>query len=188
MALWEILVISAATSMDILAVTISNTFLHPGESRRRLALMPLSFAVFQGVFPLIGYQLGGLIGDLIESYAGIVTLCVLGLIGLNMVREGIVELRADEEGHADDLFERRLARRSILIQSLVTSLDVFAIGVSMRAMEADIVFLGLCNAIVTAIICLAGIKLGRRYGHFLGDYALIAGGVVLTLVGISAML
>lgn len=41
MALWEIIVISVATSMDIFAVTISNTFLHPGERRSRLALMPL---------------------------------------------------------------------------------------------------------------------------------------------------
>ena len=187
MALWEILIISVATSMDIFAVTISNTFLHPNESRRRLTWMPVSFAVFQGVFPVLGYLLGGLVGDLIEAYAPIVTLAVLGFIGVGMIREGIVELRADESGHGDELPERRLARRSILMQSLVTSADVFAIGVSMRAMEANILFVGACNAVVTALICLAGIVLGRRYGHLLGDYALIAGGVVLTLVGVSAL-
>lgn len=188
MALWEIVVISVATSMDIFAVTISNTFLHPGERRARLALMPVSFAVFQGVFPALGFFMGGFVGDLIEAYAGIVTLCVLGLIGLGMLREGIVELRADETGHGEELPERRLARRSILLQSLVTSVDVFAIGVSMRAMEADIVLVGACNAAVTAVICVAGIVLGRRYGHLLGDYALIAGGTVLVAVGVSAML
>lgn len=187
MALWEIIVISVATSMDIFAVTISNTFLHPGERRSRLALMPLSFALFQGVFPAIGYFLGGFVGDLIEAYAGIVTLCVLGFIGIGMIREGVVELRADETGHGEDLFERRLARRSILIQSLVTSIDVFAIGVSMRAMEADIVAVGVYNAIVTALICVAGILLGKRYGHLLGDYAIIVGGAVLTVVGVNAL-
>ena len=140
MALWEILVISVATSMDIFAVTISNTFLHPGESSRRLAWMPVSFAVFQGVFPALGYVLGNLVGDLIEHYAPIVTLCVLGFI-----------------------------------------------GVSMRALEADIVFVGVCNAVVTAAICVAGITLGKRYGHLLGDYALIAGGAVLAVVGVSAL-
>lgn len=187
MALWEIIVISVATSMDIFAVTISNTFLHPGERRSRLALMPLSFALFQGVFPAIGYLLGSLVGDLIEAYAGVVTLCVLGFIGIGMIREGIVELRADESGHGDELPERRLARRSILLQSLVTSIDVFAIGVSMRALEADIVLVGVCNALVTAALCVAAIVLGRRYGHLLGDYALVAGGVVLTVVGVSAL-
>lgn len=191
MALWEILLVSTATSMDIFAVTISNTFLHPDESRGRLAWMPVSFAVFQGVFPILGFLLGGLVGDLIEAYAPVVTLCVLGFIGMNMLREGIVELRADEGGDervADELPERRLARRSVLLQSLVTSVDVFAIGVSMRALEADVVFVGACNAVVTALICLAGIGLGRRYGHLLGDYALIAGGIVLACVGVSAML
>lgn len=187
MALWEIIVISVATSMDIFAVTISNTFLHPGERRSRLALMPLSFALFQGAFPAIGYLLGSLVGDLIEAYAGIVTLCVLGFIGIGMIREGIVELRADESGHGDELPERRLARRSILLQSLVTSIDVFAIGVSMRALEADIVLVGVCNALVTAALCVAAIVLGKRYGHLLGDYALVAGGVVLTVVGVSAL-
>lgn len=188
MALWEIVVISVATSMDIFAVTISNTFLHPGERARRLAWMPVSFALFQGVFPLLGYGLGSLVGDLIEAYAAPVTLCVLGFIGLSMVREGIVELRADETGHGDELPERRLARRSVLVQSLVTSVDVFAIGVSMRAMEANIVLVGGINAVVTFAICMAGIVLGKRYGHLLGDYALIVGGAVLTLVGVSAML
>ena len=187
MALWEILVISVATSMDIFAVTISNTFLHPKEPARRLLLMPLSFALFQGVLPAIGYFLGSFVGDFIEAYAGIVTLAVLGFIGIGMVREGITELRADESGHEDELPERRLAKRSILLQSLVTSIDVFAIGVSMRAMEADLVFVGVCNALVTALICVAGITLGKRYGHLLGDYALIAGGCVLTLVGVSAL-
>ena len=187
MALWEIIVISVATSMDIFAITISNTFLHPNERRRRLALMPLSFALFQGVFPALGYLLGSVVGDLIESYAGPVTFCVLGFIGLGMLREGITELRADESGHGDDLPERRLARRSILLQSVVTSVDVFAIGVSMRAMEADIVLVGVCNALVTALISLLAVALGKRYGHLLGDYALIAGGVVLTLVGVGSL-
>lgn len=188
MALWEIMVISVATSMDIFAVTISNTFLHSKEATRRLMWMPVSFAVFQGVFPALGYVLGGFVGDVIHAYAGIVTLAVLGFIGVGMLREGIVELRADSTGHGDELPERRLSRRSVLLQSLVTSIDVFAIGVSMRALDADIVFVGVCNAAVTAVICLAGIVLGKRYGHLLGDYALIAGGCVLCVVGISAVL
>ena len=102
MGVIEILLLGLALSADAFAVTVSNSFAYAHESRARLALMPVFFGAFQALMPLLGYFLGGLAAELIERYSGIVTMVILGIIGANMVREGVQALRASKaEGSAD---------------------------------------------------------------------------------------
>ena len=85
MGIGEILLLGLALSADAFSVTISNSFVYGSESRRRLMLMPLFFGAFQGLMPLLGYFLGGLAASLIERYAGIVTLVILGITTISML-------------------------------------------------------------------------------------------------------
>ena len=73
MSIVEIVVLGLALAMDAFAVTVSNSFCYKGASRARLFALPVAFGLFQGLMPLIGFFLGGIIGDIIETYAGIVT-------------------------------------------------------------------------------------------------------------------
>ena len=93
----EVVVVGLALSMDAFAVTISNAFVYGHEGRRLLLLMPLLFGFFQAGMPVLGYLLGGLAARFIEAYAGVVSLVILGAIGVGMLREGISSLRAGEE-------------------------------------------------------------------------------------------
>jgi putative Mn2+ efflux pump MntP len=81
LSLLEIVLLGLALSADALSVTISNTFAYRDERASRLALMPTFFGAFQALMPVAGYYLGGIAAELIESYAGIVTLVILGIIG-----------------------------------------------------------------------------------------------------------
>ena len=81
MGIVEILVLGVALSADAFAVTISNTFVYPGETKTRLALMPVLFGLFQGLMPLLGYFVGGLAAEVIEEYSGIITLISLASSG-----------------------------------------------------------------------------------------------------------
>ncbi len=81
MSLLEIVLLGLALSADALSVTISNTFAYRDERASRLALMPTFFGAFQALMLVAGYYLGGIAAELIESYAGIVTLVILGIIG-----------------------------------------------------------------------------------------------------------
>lgn len=139
-----------------------------------------------GAYALAGFFLGGVIGNIIEAYAGIVTLAILGIIGGNMIKEGVTALR-----HPDDscsLDSERLTFAVILMQSVATSIDAFAVGVSLRAAQVDIAMAAAVIAAITAACCLAALALGRRFGNVLGDRAQVAGGVVLVLIGLKAML
>lgn len=193
MGLLEIIVLGVALSADAFAVTISNTFVYASESRSRLMLMPLMFGLFQGLMPVAGYLLGGLAAEAIEAYAGVITLVILGLVGGNMIREGVCALRgAGEQDGPEEPGAGPVARRltlvTVLAQAIATAIDAFAVGVSLRAQAVSVVVAAPVIALTTFLCCVAALALGRKLGEVLGDRAQVAGGVVLVLIGLKAFL
>nr|WP_293673232.1 manganese efflux pump MntP family protein [uncultured Parolsenella sp.] len=188
MSLLEIILLGVALSADAFAVTISNTFVYASESKRRLVLMPVMFGLFQGLMPLLGYFVGGLAAEVIERYAGIITLVILGIVGGNMIREGAEALLhpgEDEAEHAGPV-AKRLTMVTILAQAFATAIDAFAVGVSLRAQAVNIVVAASIIALTTFVLCLAALAMGRKLGEVLGDRAQVAGGIVLVLIGLKA--
>lgn len=193
MVLLEIIVLGVALSADAFAVTISNTFVYASESRSRLMLMPLMFGLFQGLMPVAGYLLGGLAAEVIETYAGVITLVILGLVGGNMIREGVCALRgAGEQDGPEEPGAGPVARRltlvTVLAQAIATAIDAFAVGVSLRAQAVSVVVAAPVIALTTFLCCVVALALGRKLGEVLGDRAQVAGGVVLVLIGLKAFL
>ena len=193
MGLLEIIVLGVALSADAFAVTISNTFVYASESRSRLMLMPLMFGLFQGFMPVAGYLLGGLAAEVIETYAGVITLVILGLVGGNMIREGVCALRGSGEQDGPEEpgagpVARRLTLVTVLAQAIATAIDAFAVGVSLRAQAVSVVVAAPVIALTTFLCCVAALALGRKLGEVLGDRAQVAGGIVLVLIGLKAFL
>ena len=196
MGVIEILLLGLALSADAFAVTVSNSFAYAHESRARLALMPVFFGAFQALMPLLGYFLGGLAAELIERYSGIVTMVILGIIGANMVREGVQALRASKaEGSADpadaaagEKSPKRLTLAILVLQAIATAIDAFAVGVSLRAQDVNLPFAVCVIGLTTFVCCVVALLAGRRLGSLLGDRAEVAGGLVLIGIGIKALL
>lgn len=196
----DILILGIALSADAFAVTISNSFVYSHESWARKALMPIMFGLFQGLMPLLGYFVGGLAADLIERYAGIVTLVILGIIGGNMVREGVSALRAGKSDNAKpaDAASDSVALDSasqdqphltfamVLFQAVATAIDAFAVGVSLRAMAVPIAGSSIIIACTTAACCTVALFIGHKLGDLLGDRAEVVGGIVLVIIGLRA--
>ena len=187
LSLLEIVVLGLSLSADAFSVTISNTFAFRDERISRIALMPVFFGVFQALMPVAGYYLGGVAADFIESYAGIVTLVILGIIGGNMVREGVSSIRACRNCEPAPA-KGRLTLWTLFVQAIATAIDAFAVGVSLRAQTVELL-LSVCTiGITTAICCVIALALGRKLGTILGDRAEILGGCVLIGIGIKALL
>jgi putative Mn2+ efflux pump MntP len=186
--IFETLLVGLALSMDAFAVTVANVFCFPDAPRRRLLAMPLLCGAFQGIMPLLGYFAGSFAAELINNYAGAVSLAILGFVGAKMIRDGAVALRAAKtEGILCQRDVTSLQFRTLLLQALATSIDAFVVGVSFLAAGTDIALAAPLVAVTTAACCLGALFLGRRFGALLGDRAQIAGGIVLVLIGIKAM-
>lgn len=192
MGLGEIIVLGVALSADAFAVTISNCFVYASERKRKLMLMPVMFGLFQMLMPIAGYFVGGFAAEVIEKYSGIVTLVILGFIGGNMLREGIMSLLGKGQAEAAPMVGGPVAKRltfaEVFAQAIATAIDAFAVGVSLRAQSVNLVTAASVIGLTTFICCCIALGIGRRLGEVLGDYAEVAGGLVLVGIGIKAFI
>lgn len=190
MGLAEVIVLGIALSADAFAVTISNCFIYASERKRKLMLMPIMFGLFQMLMPVMGFFIGGLAAEVIEKYSGIVTLVILGFIGGNMVREGAMALLGHEpdDEPAEGPVAKRLTFAEVFVQAIATAIDAFAVGVSLRAANVDIVLSASIIGLTTFGCCCIALVIGRKLGHLLGDYAEVIGGLVLVGIGVKAFL
>ena len=193
MGLLEILMLGVALATDAFSVTISNTFAFDDHRFSRLMRMPLFFGLFQFGMHLAGYFVGGIVAELIEKYAGIVSLVILGFIGSNMLYSGYKALKEDasEEDEEEAQQEAQqgattLSYGKLVYQAVATAIDAFAVGVSFRAHSVDILVASTLFGVITAILCTIALFIGKKLGSLLGDRAEMVGGVVLILIGLKA--
>lgn len=193
MGLLEILMLGVALATDAFSVTISNTFAFDDHRFSRLMRMPLFFGLFQFGMPLAGYFVGGIAAELIEKYAGIVSLVILGFIGSNMLYSGYKALKEDASEEDEEEAQQgvqqdatTLSYGKLVFQAVATAIDAFAVGVSFRAHSVDILVASTLFGIITAILCTIALFIGKKLGSLLGDRAEMVGGIVLILIGLKA--
>ena len=193
MGLLEILLLGVALATDAFSVTISNTFAFDDHRVSRLMRMPLFFGLFQFGMPLAGYFVGGIAAELIEKYAGMVSLVILGFIGSNMLYSGYKALKEDASEEDEEEAQQgaqqsatMLSYGKLLFQAVATAIDAFAVGVSFRAHSVDILVASALFGIITAILCTIALFIGKKLGSLLGDRAEMVGGIVLILIGLKA--
>ncbi|WP_342636417.1 manganese efflux pump MntP family protein [Collinsella intestinalis] len=179
----EALVLGVALAMDAMAVTLSNSLCEPDMPTSKKLAMPVLFALFQMAMPIAGFFGGTLVAPLIEAYAGIVSLVILGFVGGKMIWEAVQELREPEQCPTT-----RLTYPTIFFEAIATSIDAFIVGVSLAAAGANIVLYGAAIGITTLVCCLAVLALGRRLGAHFGPRAEVVGGIVLIIIGLRAFL
>ena len=184
----ELLMLGIALALDSFSVTISNSCAYPHESRARLMLMPVAFGAFQAGMPVLGYVAGGVAAELIERYSGFVAMAILGVIGANMIREGIRSMRFDPASAEEVPDKGRLTVATILVQAVATAIDAFAVGVGLRAQQTSLSLAAATIGVTTFLCCVVGLLVGRKAGERLGDAAECVGGVVLVLIGLRQLL
>ena len=89
MSISEIVLIGIALSMDAFAVCIASSMVYTNMTGLRKLSMPIMFGLFQGIMPILGFFLGSLFASFIEKWSGPISLLILGIIGINMIREGL---------------------------------------------------------------------------------------------------
>jgi putative Mn2+ efflux pump MntP len=175
MSLWELFVIAVGLSMDACAVSICKG-LSVGRVRPGHALTCGGyFGLFQGLMPLLGWLLGVRFQSVIVSIDHWIAFALLGLIGLNMIRES----REDEEACLDCSF----GFRAMLPLAIATSIDALAVGVTFAFLQVDIVpavaFIGTVTFTLSAI----GVWVGGIFGARFKSKAEFVGGAILMLMG-----
>ena len=130
MGIFELFLLAVGLSMDAFAVSVCK-----GLSAGRVTLphaltAGLWFGGFQGLMPFLGWLLGSRFQVLIASIDHWIAFLLLGLIGLNMIRES----RSQEEESLGTSF----SPRAMLPLAVATSIDALTVGITFAFLQVDI--------------------------------------------------
>ena len=179
MSLWELFVIAVGLSMDAFAVSVCKGL---SVSRPRVGhslSCGLYFGAFQALMPLVGWRLGVQFQSMITSIDHWIAFVLLGVIGVNGVRES-----GEEHASIDDSF----SFRAMLPLAVATSIDALAVGVTFAFLQVPILpavsFIGATTFVLSAV----GVRVGAAFGARFRNKAELAGGVILILMGVKILL
>ena len=182
MEFFTLFLIALGLSMDAFAVSISNGLFYKNFKKSHMFLSSLTFGIFQGIMPTIGFFAGNMFFDLISSYDHWIAFILLGFIGTNMIIDAIRELKNDGK---DELPKKEYSLKVMLLQGIATSVDALAVGISFAALKINILVAATNICLVTFVTCLIGNYVGKKFGHLLEEKAKIFGGVILILIGLQ---
>lgn len=170
-------------AMDAFSVSVANGLREPDMTLNRRIFMAGVYAFFQILMPVAGWVL---VSSAVALFNGLrqfipfISLILLLFIGIRMIREGM----GWEAGTAG--VKPSVSVRELLIQGIATSIDALSVGFAFALYDALYVLpAAFIIGVVTFIVCLTGLEIGRAVGiRFTGGSG-IAGGIILILVGIS---
>ena len=85
----ELILTSISLSIDAFAVSICKGLSNNKFNIKNSLIIGTYFGLFQGIMPLIGYLIGKTFTDIIISIDHYIAFIFLGIIGINMVKEGL---------------------------------------------------------------------------------------------------
>ncbi len=179
MDLLTLLTLAVGLAMDAFAVSICKGLAMREKVLKKGIIVGLWFGGFQALMPTIGFFLGTQFKDQITSIDHWIAFVLLGLIGINMVKEAL----SNDEEQADD----SIAVKEMFMLAVATSIDALAVGITFAFLNVHIVSAALMIGVCTFLISFVGVKIGNIFGTKYKSKAELAGGIILILLGFKIL-
>lgn len=169
-------------AMDAFSVSIANGLNEPKMKKSKFFSIAGVFAFFQALMPLIGWICVHTVikyFKIFEKFIPWIALILLVFIGMKMIIEAVRNNGKEETAGI-------LTLRLLIVQGIATSIDALSAGFTIA--EYGILSALLCAGIisvVTFIICIAGLLIGKKVGDKLSTKAQIFGGIILIGIGLE---
>lgn len=175
----ELLLVGVGLSMDAFAAAVCQGLSMRRMNWGRAAVIALFFGGFQALMPFLGWLLGSRFAGYIQSVDHWIAFVLLGILGLNMIREA---LSPDDDETACAASEGLdLGRLTML--AVATSIDALAVGVTFAFLEVRILPAVTLIGWTTFGLSLVGVAVGNAFGARYKRRAELSGGVILILLG-----
>lgn len=176
------ILLGVGLAMDAFSVSLANGLHEPEMRSRKMSGIAILFAVFQGLMPLIGWICIHTIVQYFQAFEKLIPWIALGLLGFiggKMLLEGIKEQGDEGAGCPVGLM-------GLLVQAVATSIDALSVGFTIADYDfASALLASFLIAVVTFVICLGGVVIGKKVGTKLAGKAGIFGGVILIAIGLE---
>lgn len=169
-------------AMDAFSVSMANGLSESDMKKGRMCTIAGVFAGFQAFMPLLGWVCVHTVVRYFRAFEKFIpwlALTLLVFIGGKMLIDGFrnKELEGNNSG---------VGNGALLIQGIATSIDALSVGFTIAgygwfmALTAAIII-----SVVTFLICMCGLMIGKRFGMKLSNKAQILGGNILILIGLE---
>ena len=161
---------------------MANGLNEPHMKKRKMLGIAGTFGVFQALMPMVGWICVHMIVEYFsafEKFIPWIALILLGYIGGHMIYESVCPRDSEEE-------ETGVGFWALMGQGVATSIDALSVGFTIA--EYDWLMALVCSliiAVVTFLICIGGLFIGRKFGIKLAGKAQILGGVILIGIGLE---
>lgn len=184
MGFFELLLLAVGVSMDAFAVSICKGLAMQKADLKGMCIVGGWFGGFQALMPAIGFFLGTLFAAAIEAVDHWVAFGLLGIIGINMLKDAF-----ENDCDCCEGVEADLRIKTMFVMAIATSIDALAVGISLAMaggvnILAAVTFIGLTTFSFSAL----GVKIGSIFGSKFEKKAQLAGGVILILLGAKILL
>lgn len=193
----QVFLTGISLAMDAFAVSITDGLCYHNLNKRKAAVIPSVFGLFQAVMPAIGYfiafGMGKAFTNVFDKFDHWIAFTLLALIGGKMIFDAIKEMRSKEE----ETQLKEFSLTEVLIQGVATSIDALFVGISFAATEGlkdsipNMLLSVAIIGIVTFVISLTGMFIGVKVGKAFKKHASITeiiGGVVLIGIGLKILI
>lgn len=204
MGIFEILIMSVALAMDACAVGMGDGMAEPKMPFKKSLLIGGFFGFFQFLMPVVGYFAAAIVADVFletfEKIAGFLSFALLAILGGKMVFECGSEMykrrkQICETTGACTCSSEHLTFGKLCMQAVATSIDALAVGVTLKmaTLTEQGLALGvwgatLCIGIITFVLSVGAVYIGKKLGNKLADKAGLCGGIVLILIGLKLLI
>jgi manganese efflux pump family protein len=177
----EIILLALGLAMDAFAVAVASGIAFKNFRVQHALRMALAFGLFQAVMPVIGWQVGRAMLQLVAGIDHWIVFALLAGIGGKMMVEAY---RIEEAEEPTNPFGFAV----LLVLALATSIDALAVGITFAMVKTAIVTPVVVIGSVTFVLSLAGVYIGEAVGHFFEKKIEIAGGLVLIGIGVKILI
>lgn len=171
-------------AMDAFSVSMANGLNENNLSKRKTFLIAGTFAFFQALMPMIGWVCVHTVVKLFSSFEKAIpyiALLLLGFLGVKMIIDAVKKTEEEES--------KTLGMGGLLLQGVATSIDALSVGFTiaeygvLKALTSSLII-----ALITFILCVIGVFIGKKFGYKLKNKASILGGIILIGIGIEIFL
>ncbi|MGF7118427.1 manganese efflux pump MntP family protein [Methanobacterium oryzae] len=175
----SIFLLAIGLAMDAFSVSITRGLTLKCNIKHAF-IIAIFFGGFQAIMPVIGWLSGLKLQSIVSTLAPWIAFILLLAIGIKMIYESF-------SGEEEDVCSA-FSLKELLILSIATSIDAFAVGVTFAFLNTSILQPILIIGIVTFILSFIGVYIGKNVGHFFENKIEVLGGVILIGIGFKILL
>ena len=175
-------------AMDAFSVSIANGLHDPTMKKTKMCLIAGTFGFFQFLMPMTGWVCVHFLAEAFNAFQPFIpwiALFLLTTIGGKMILEGL----RGENNTDSTAPETSLSYRLLAVQGIATSIDALSTGFAIADYHWTMALLASALiAVVTFLVCMVGVRIGKRFGMKLARRASVLGGLILIAIGIEIVL